>query len=572
MILNHLFRAATPENPSFNLNSPQAWDMFTAGSMSNTGLTINRDKAMTFSPWWRGKNLIARDAGKLPLHIYRRKGEGKDRFTDHQAYSIFRRKANQYQTALQFKMTLTGHAMDGNGYGYIYRRKSGEIIPVSEGGGIYCLDPTATTPVRVNGDLWYVTTIHDGTKQEQRKLPAADVFHIKGLGFDGLVGYDVVMMAREALGLGVGRKMYEAKFFKNDARPSVVLEAPATVPEPAAKKILDGWNSMAAGLENAHKTALLTHGTKASMISKTARESQLAEGNEMSVRDIANFLGIPSHKLGDKKNTSYASLEIEQLSYLTEGLDFWLCVWESEIWDKCLTEEEKESDEVFAEFAREKLFETDLQTKGEFFRVSLGGSPWMTKNEARSAFNLNPVEGGDEIETPLNMGQGGKNNEEPKPGQPPAKDKGPALEDDDEEEDAARLQKLGVSIRANLEESVRRMVCRISKDAERAAKKPEIFLAWLDDVPEIHGHVVREHLRPAVDAAKEYNAITKRQPGAGAAAQQPLGDWLLETVRSELLEFAGRVSAKTMAAGLKAELVRLEADLPGRAAGYFLGA
>lgn len=47
-----------------------------------------------------------------------------------------------------------------------------------------------------------------------------DVLHIPALGFDGLVGYSPIAMAKNSIGVGLACEEYGAKFFANGAAPS----------------------------------------------------------------------------------------------------------------------------------------------------------------------------------------------------------------------------------------------------------------------------------------------------------------------------------------------------------------
>lgn len=416
MILERMF-GATLEDPRFTLQDDAAFTYLGAGELSESGVRVNREIANTYSPWYRGINLVSRDCAKLPLYTYRRTPaqtsegqEGKDRFKDHPAYPILRRKSNRLHTAFHFKLLMVSHAMStGNGYAYITRRNDASLLPVDEGGGLIPMDPNTTVPVRetmtsdagevVSDKLWYVTTIQG----QQKKLDSDDVLHIKGMGFDGLTGYDVVKMANGTIGRGISQMRFANKYFANGAHLSVVLETPGTMSTNDKKLLLQSWNDMHQGLNASHRTAILTNGLKANQLANTARNAQLIEGEEFNIRLIANFLGIPPHKLGAKTGESYASKEQENLDYLFQALDFWLGNFEDECFDKLLTEQEKKDESVYMEFSREKLFEADLKTKAEYFRVALGGVPWAKQNEARSAFNMNPVDGGDDIKVPLNV-------------------------------------------------------------------------------------------------------------------------------------------------------------------------
>lgn len=63
-------------------------------------------------------------------------------------------------------------------------------------------------------------------------LPPSQVLHIPGLGFDGLVGYSPIAMAKNAIGMSIAAEEYGAKFFSNGAAPGGVLEHPEVVKDP----------------------------------------------------------------------------------------------------------------------------------------------------------------------------------------------------------------------------------------------------------------------------------------------------------------------------------------------------
>lgn len=384
MLLSSLWQRATPENPSFNINSEAAWDALDAGDPADTGESVSAARAMTYSPWWRGVNLISSGVAKLPLLTYKRTDGGKERATDHPAYHLLRRQPNEAQTAYDFKRLLTSHVLTrGNGYAYIYRRGDGrptELLP---------LDPTTVDPVRADGVLWYVVS----TGGERRRVPHTDMLHVKGLGYDGLEGYSVVSLARQDLGLGIAARKYQATQFKVGGRPPVVLETPQRLDGKAVQELRESWERMHGGVDNAHRTAILQAGLTAKTLSFSNDDAQLLESMEHNVRDVANWLGLAPHKLGDTTRTAYASLEQENQSFLDEGLDPWLVTWEEECWAKLLTEAEKRTDTHVVEFLRLALVRADQAARSAFYAQALQ-SGWMSRDEVRDRENLNPIPGG----------------------------------------------------------------------------------------------------------------------------------------------------------------------------------
>jgi HK97 family phage portal protein len=402
VILDTLFARRSAENPSH----PYWEGAFEYGTRSDSGLEISYSSALRYSPWWRGVNLISRDVAKLPFSVYKRNGEGKDKDLKHPAYPLLRHKANADLTSFTFIQTLTANAMAaGNGYAKIERDTNARPTEM------LWLDPLATYPVKQNGQLLYTTLI----EHSWRFILPENMFHVRGLGWDGLCGYPVYMIAADSLGLGIGAQKYGSVFFKNNARPNVVIQVPGNMTPEAQKTFLEQWNRMHGGLENAHKTAILTMGATANPFSMNARDSQLMETRQFEIREVANWLGVPPHKLGDTTRTAYASLEQENHSYLVEALDPWLCAWETEANDKLLSEGQKETESHFTEFNRNALVRASFAERMAGYNTALQGG-WMNRNEVRAKENMNPLDGeeGEKFFVPLNMAEVGGGMEPPK--------------------------------------------------------------------------------------------------------------------------------------------------------------
>jgi HK97 family phage portal protein len=77
------------------------------------------------------------------------------------------------------------------------------------------------------------------------RLRKENVMHIPGLGFDGLVGYSPIAMAKNAIGMAIACEEFGAKFFANGASPSGVLEHPGTIKDP--QRVREAWQSQFGG-------------------------------------------------------------------------------------------------------------------------------------------------------------------------------------------------------------------------------------------------------------------------------------------------------------------------------------
>jgi len=261
------------------------------------------------------------------------------------------------------------------------------------------LDPDETWPVRENGKLYYTTTVVSGGERKTRILGADEVLHIKGLSYDGLVGYSVISYVAETFGRGLGAARYASRFFKNSAVPSIIVEVPGQMKPDAQERFLEQWNARQGGLDNAHSAAILTNAASVKPITIPAKDAQLLEMREFEIKDIANLFGIPPHKLGDSSRTAYNSLEQEQRAFLDECLDAWLVNIETECFDKLLTEKQKRTDSHTIEYLRSALVRADIKTRYETYSTGRAIGI-LSANECRAKENMNPIDGGDSYDNP----------------------------------------------------------------------------------------------------------------------------------------------------------------------------
>lgn len=479
------------ENPRISLNDPRAWDELFGLNLSDTGVRVTPNVALGYPPLWRGVSLIANTVAKLPLRVYKQISETeveKDR--KHSAYWLVHWRANEYLTAFEFKRLLTYHALfRGNGFAAIFRDaatdKPIELLPLS---------PTSTGMVRDGGQVWYVTEIGS----ERRRLAARDVLHIHGLSYDGLMGHDVITVMADALGLGIAARKFGAKFFANGANAGGVLMLPRGMSDQAQKRLRKDWKTFQEGLDNSFRTAVLEDGAKWTATTINPEQSQLMALRQFEVREVANILGLPPHKLGDDSRLAYNSLEQENKAVLEDCYDPWLKKWEDECDAKLLSDEDRGYGRFrgqgftewrrygnFFEFDRSQLQRPDERAQAEIDdkRVNTG---LMTLNEVRSRNNLPPLppEIGDELRIPTTVTLGPPQEPEAaEPGEDTAAPKAPLAEPDDAPEGAQSMVPL-VAVNAALERLLANNLARLAdiehEQISKAAARGGDFVGWSD--------------------------------------------------------------------------------------------
>ena len=279
-----------------NRTSGSAYSFFMG--ISKAGKAVNERSAMQMTAVYACVRILSEAIAGLPLHMYHSNDDGgKEKALDHSLYHLLHDEPNPEMTSFVFRETLMTHLLLwGNAYAQIIRNGKGEII------ALYPLMPNRMRVDRDDhGQLYYEYQVSQDdaptNKGSTVKLTPDEVMHIPGLGFDGLVGYSPIAMAKNAIGLAIAAEEYGSKFYANGAAPSGVLEHPGTLKDPS--KVRDSWSQTFGGSANAHKIAVLEEGMKYTPISISPNEAQFLETRKFQIDEIARIFRVPPHMVGD---------------------------------------------------------------------------------------------------------------------------------------------------------------------------------------------------------------------------------------------------------------------------------
>ena len=361
---------------------------------STSGKTVTERSAMQMTAVYSCVRILAEAIAGLPLHVYRYNSDGgKEKAIDHSLYLILHDEPNPEMSSFVFRETLMTHLLLwGNAYAQIIRNSKGEVM------ALYPLMPNKMSVDRdENGQLYYqyLRSVDEvGGKSETVILKPTDVLHIPGLGFDGLVGYSPIAMAKNAIGLAIATEEYGAKFFANGAAPSGVLEHPGTIKDP--QRVREAWQSQFGGSQNSGKIAVLEEGMKYTPISISPEQAQFLETRKFQINEIARIFRVPPHMVGDLEKSSFSNIEQQSLEFVKYTLDPWVIRWEQSIMRTLLTPEEKKS--YFVKFNLEGLLRGDYQSRMNGYATARQNG-WMSANDIRELENLDriPTEAGGDL-------------------------------------------------------------------------------------------------------------------------------------------------------------------------------
>jgi HK97 family phage portal protein len=360
---------------------------FFFGSTSS-GKPVNETTAMQMTAVYSCVRILSEAVASLPLNVYRYNDSGgKERALKHPLYRLLHDEPNPEMTSFAFRETLMSHLLLwGNAYAQVIRNARGEVI------ALYPLMPNKMTVDRdQNGRLFYL--YQKGAEDAKAvsgssrvRLLSSDVLHIPGLGFDGLIGYSPIAMAKNAIGLAMATEEYGAKFFANGAAPSGVLEHPGTIKDP--QRVRDSWNAAYQGSSNAHKIAVLEEGMKYTPIGISPEQAQFLETRKFQINEIARIFRVPPHMLADLEKSSFSNIEQQSLEFVKYTLDPWVVRWEQSMCRILLSESEKPA--YFIKFNVDGLLRGDYASRMTGYATARQNG-WMSANDIRELENLDRI-------------------------------------------------------------------------------------------------------------------------------------------------------------------------------------
>jgi len=375
-----------------NSTAGSAYTFFMGGSTA--GKYVNERSAMQMTAVYSCVRILAEAVAGLPLHLYKyTESGGKEKAIDHPLYLLLHDEPNPEMSSFVFRETLMTHLLLwGNAYAQIIRNGKNEVI------ALYPLMPNKMSVDRDEHGQLYYTYQRSNEEAPTMKgssviLKPSDVLHIPGLGFDGLVGYSPIAMAKNAIGMAIACEEFGAKFFANGAAPSGVLEHPGTIKDPS--RVRDAWQSQFGGSSNSGKVAVLEEGMKYTPISISPEQAQFLETRKFQINEIARIFRVPPHMVGDLEKSSFSNIEQQSLEFVKYTLDPWVIRWEQSIMRSLLTTEEKKT--YYAKFNLDGLLRGDYQSRMNGYAIGRQNG-WMSANDIRELENLDRIpeeEGGD---------------------------------------------------------------------------------------------------------------------------------------------------------------------------------
>lgn len=396
MAFKQVFANFLNKMPGVNINSqslsgvnfPASWfiDSLGGGRAVLSGENVSGDTVMELPAFYAAIRNIAEDIAKLPVDIFRITENGKKKNNTNPLFGLLNNQANPYVSSMNFYQTLIHWALNyGNGYGEIVRDGAGRIVEM------WPIHPSRVQPFyKEDGRLFYRVSSGQtipGKNFRFTELSAEDVYHLAGLGGDGIVGYPVWHILSQALGKAIATQNYSASYYGNGTSVSGVLENPKKMDKGGYARMRLDWEKIhSGGADNMHRLAILEQGVEFKPLASNASEAQLIEAQKFNVVDVARILRIPPHKIMSTEKATLNNLESLTREYIEDTLSPWIIRIKNETQRKIIR-----NPRIFAVHNINLLTLGDSKTKAQIIKT-YRNTGVLSINGALDILDLNEIE------------------------------------------------------------------------------------------------------------------------------------------------------------------------------------
>ncbi|MBV8782222.1 MAG: phage portal protein, partial [Phycisphaerae bacterium] len=492
--------------------APLAINVWSGALGDPAGAVVNEYSVLSIPAFWSGVRFLSETLAGLPKSIFQIVGQAPQR-TFHPQNKLLSRRPNQYTTPFTVFETWHSHALiHGNGYLFVARDQRTNS-PI----GYYNLCPTAVMPFRYDNQQWYlVRGGKDGQGRPQNLiLPAADVLHLPGLGFDGMVGFPVVWLMYESLELARNSQRFASRYLKRGTQLQGSVEIPGTATKEQIDLILDRLRRGHSGIESEYSFTVLTGGAKLNNNTIPPEQSQLLQSRNFAVSDMCRILRVPPHIVYEMKDAKWGNIEQMSIEVVKYSLLPWVQKAEQELTLKLLTDAEQDAG-YYVRYSVDALLRGDTTTQARNVLALVNGGV-VTANEGRAALDLAPLPdpAASQLRIPVNnpVPQDNTPQDNGKPDAPPSASG-----------EFAAFSPI-------IEDAVNRVEAKTAKAFANKSEKPKQELViWCNVFAEEQAKYVADALRPvsqviesatgatlAIERIAERYAASIRARGAGSA-------------------------------------------------------
>lgn len=344
---------------------------------SLSGTVVNSDTALQLNAVFSAVSLISDTLSTLPIDAYIRSQGARYALRPRPVW-VTKPDVDTTKEAF-YGSAIVSLLLDGNIFIRVFRNRRGEIVDMK------VLNPL-DVDIKRNGQGRVIFNV----KGESRGLTQEDIVFIPDVVKPGsLRGISRVEALKENFGLAAALEKYAARFFGSGTQTSGVLEVPGNLTAEQAKSMQEAFDSRHRGWARAHKTAIITGGAQYKPTNVPNDQAQFLDSRRMAVEDVARAFNIPPHLLGLPGTNTYASVEQNNIAFVTHTLRPIAQKLEGAM--TALLSQETGKEAAFIKFSLDGLLRADVNSRTEAYARGLQ-SGYYKINDIRRFEDLEPID------------------------------------------------------------------------------------------------------------------------------------------------------------------------------------
>jgi HK97 family phage portal protein len=285
------------------------------GRPTYSGTKVNEQTALRHITVYSCVRVRSESFASLPLSVYRRRpgGKGRDEAHDHPVQELLHNVPNPDMTSMTWRETMNGHLdLSGNCYSIITHNNRGQVIDLYP----WPWDSIESKRNKETGKIEY----HLNDRGKIDILPAEKVYHVPGLGFDGIKGYSIIRMAQESIGLGLAISEFSGRFFGQGMNVGSVFQTDNSMTQEAVDELRAQLLEKGAGLANSWMPLILHSGLKFARIPMPLSDAQFIENIKLNKEDLCGLFRVPPHMIADLDRSTNNNIEHQGIEYVMHSM------------------------------------------------------------------------------------------------------------------------------------------------------------------------------------------------------------------------------------------------------------
>ena len=345
------------------------------GTQSST--IVNADTAFRINAVFSAVSLISDTISTLPVDSYIRRDGARFAYRPKPVW-VSKPDVDTTKEAF-YGSVIVSLLLDGNAFIRVFSNRAGEIT------NLVVLNPMKVE-IKRNG-LGRVMFQVEG---EEKLLTSDEIVFIPDVVRPGQIrGISRVEALKDNLGLAMALENYAARFFGQGATTQGIIEYPHKLTQEQAEQLRESFDARHKGWRRSHRTGILSNGAKYVQTSVDPEKSQALDARRMAVEDVARAFNVPPHLLGLPGTTSYASVEQNNLAWVTHSLRPIVQKLESAF--SPLLSRYPGGENAFIKFSLDGLLRADINSRMTAFSTGLQ-SGFLTINDVRRFEDLTPID------------------------------------------------------------------------------------------------------------------------------------------------------------------------------------